>query len=71
MSRQFRIPRRSELVVVYYGVDAYHHRRSRQDPRRPMCRPIREPGVLTHRKKAESEGKIACPDCWAATDNEE
>ncbi len=70
MSRHFRIPRRSDLVVVYYGVDAHHHQRSRQDPCRPMCRPIREPGVLTNRKKAESEGKIPCPDCWATTDDE-
>lgn len=65
MSRRFRIPKRSRLVVVYYGTDALYHRRSRTDPRRPACRPILDPGILTDKKKAEAEGKVPCPECWA------
>lgn len=69
MSPRFRIPKRSGLVVVYYGSDPHHHRRSPTDPRRPACRPIWEPGILTHKKQAEREGTSPCPECWA--DNHE
>lgn len=65
MSRRFRIPKRSNLVVVYYGSDAHYHRRSPTDPRRPACRPILDPAVLTNQNNAEAEGKTPCPDCWA------
>ncbi len=64
MSRRFRIPKRSNLVVVYYGADLHHHRRSPTDPRRPACRPILGPGVLANQKQAEAEGTTPCPDCW-------
>lgn len=64
MSRRHRIPRRSELVVVYYGSDAHYHRRNRSDPRRPDCNPTLRPGVLTRYQTAEKEGKTPCADCW-------
>lgn len=64
MSPCFRIPKRSGLVVVYYGADPHHHRRSPADPRRPACQPIRPPGLLAHQKQAEKEGTSPCPECW-------
>lgn len=63
-----RLPRDSNLVVIYLGQDSRHHDRDAADPRRPRCQPIREPGLLKGRQDAEARGLIPCPDCWGVAE---
>ena len=54
----------SNLVVVYFGIDPHYHRPDPTRPNKPMCTPIRTPGVLTTANRASDSGLIACNQCW-------
>lgn len=54
----------SNLVVVYFGTDPHYHRPDPTQPNKPICSPIRPPGVLTSRNNASRSELIACNQCW-------
>lgn len=54
----------SSLVVTYQGIDPHFHRRDPDQPNRPVCQPIRDPGVLTPLLRARDLGLIRCRQCW-------
>lgn len=67
MKRRFGLHTGS-YVVVYHGTDPFHHQGHPTDPRRPLCRPDEEPGVLQNRKRALAAGLISCQHCRSGHD---
>jgi hypothetical protein len=60
-------PAQADRLVLSYLSEAHYHRGHPDDEDRPLCRPKRARGVLSHRMKVEREGQRRCPDCWPET----